>query len=227
LAAQSRREETVMMRKTDGTRSGGAKVKIAAFVVLVMAILALMLVCEVRRAERGALLIRCRGNLARLAKGMMTYSLDIGNKQWYPCPLGRGRDPSDYNGAEWLAMLYWTGVVPEPRVFLCPSSGDTNAEGAHLGDTGTSADFGSQTVSYAGMHWRSLTATGCAIRDDRPPKEALASDGTQGTVNHSKGSTGGLNVLFADAHVEWKPAEELDPETAVGKKGGLLEKLRN
>jgi prepilin-type processing-associated H-X9-DG protein len=141
--------------------------------------------------------------------------------------LGRGHDPKSYNGAEWLASLYWTGYVPDPGVFICPSSGDTNHNGVDLGATRTTATFGSQTVSYAAMHWRTITACGSAIRDDFPPNETMASDDTQGTINHGSRTYGGMSVLFFDAHVEFKTNEEIDLEHGVGQKGGVLEKLRN
>jgi len=174
-------------------------------------------------AREEARRIRCRNNLHQLAKGMAMY-LDWGDNRFYTCPLGRGGDPGGYNGAEWFAALYWTGTVPDPGVFICPSSGDTNHDGADIGSTRTTAAFGSQTVSYAGMHWRSITPTGGAIRDDFPPTEVMASDDTEGTINHGEA---GMCVMFFDSHVEWRTADKLDPRTAVGQKGGLLEKLRN
>lgn len=168
----------------------------------------------------------CARNLKKLARGMGVY-FEWGDNRFYTCPLGRGRDPSDYNGAEWIASLYWTGVVPDEDVFLCPASDDSNGDGVHLGYTRTTSDFGSQTVSYAGMHWRSVSSAGGGIRDDFPPNEAMASDDTEGTINHGTGRSGGMNVIFFDVHVEWKTADELDPRITVGQKGGLLARLRN
>ena len=176
---------------------------------------------------------RCRNNLHQLAKGMDTYVIRGGcDSRVYACPLGRVRNPSDYNGAEWLASLYWTGVVPDPGVFLCPSSGDDNQGGRDLGSSRTGPAFGSRTVSYAGMHYRSLTDdegkhVGEAIRDDFPPAMPMASDDTQGTINHGAADNGGMCVLFFDSHVDWKTNEEIDLEHAVGRKGGLLWQLRN
>jgi len=68
--------------------------------------------------------IHCRSNLNQLAKGMATYLNELGNDTWYPFPVGRGLQADDFNGAEWLASLYCTNVVPDPGVFLCPSSSD-------------------------------------------------------------------------------------------------------
>jgi len=170
----------------------------------------------------------CANNLKKLARGMATYLGEHGGPDWYPCPLGRAGNPTDYNGAEWLAGIYWAGTVIDPSVFLCPSTFDRNNTGADLGETRVSLAFGSQTVSYAGIHWRSMSSTGSAIHgNDGPPDQPMASDDTEGTINHGTGRNGGMNVLFFDAHVDWQTADELDPLTAVGQKGGLLEKLRN
>jgi prepilin-type processing-associated H-X9-DG protein len=111
-------------------------------------------------------------------------------------------------------------------------SGDTNRGGLDLGTRRAPATFGSQTVSYAGLHYYSLwDASGRpgpgAIPDGVLPGDApMASDDTQGTINHA--ATGGdMNVLFVDTHVERRTRTELDPERAVGQTGGLLQQLRN
>jgi len=199
----------------------------AIITVVVLGVLAVVGFAWLGREREEARRVRCRNNLNQLAKGMATYLNPHGSGRHYPCPLGRGRDPNSYNGAEWFAALYWTGTIPDPGVFICPSSGDTNHDGVDIGSTRTAAAFGSQTVSYAGMHWRSITPTGGAIRDDFPPTEVMASDDTEGTVNHGEADDGGMNVLFFDSHVEWRTADELDPRTAVGQKGGLLARLAN
>ena len=173
------------------------------------------------RAREQARRIRCRDMLNQLAKGMATYLNEFGGNRFYPCPLGRTRAPKNYNGAEWLAGLYWTGVVPDPAVFLCPSTSDTNAEGKHIGAAREAPQFGSQTVSYAGMHYFSLTDRtgepfGAAIRDDFPPNDAMASDDTQGAINHGEKNNSGMSVLFFDSHVEFGTNTEVDLETGVG-----------
>ena len=193
---------------------------IAVGVALVFAVVAVMRGIEKQREE--SRLIRCRRNLHQLAKGMATYLNEHGDGRFYPCPLGLGRNPNDYNGAEWLAALYWTEVIPDAGDFLCPSADDDHEKFERA-----ERQLAVEAVSYAGMHWRSLTASGSAIRDDFPPNEVMASDDTQGTINHSAGRYRGMCVLFFDSHVEFKTAEELDPDTAVGQKGGLLERLRN
>ena len=175
----------------------------------------------------------CRNNLNYLAKGMALYLNEFGDNRWYPCPLGRGTRPQDYNGAEWLATLYWTGCVPDWDRFVCPAADDTNEEGRQLGTHHAVAGvFGSGTVSYAGMHYRSLTdkrggAVPGAIPEDFDASEPMAADDTQGAVNHGNDLRRGMNVVFFDSHVEWKEPPDIDLERGVGQKGGLLWWLRN
>ena len=205
-------------------------------VIAIIAILAGMLLPALARAREEARRIRCRNNLNQLAKGFATYLNEHGDNRFYPCPLGRGTTTTDYNGAEWLASLYWTGVVPDPGVFICPSSPDTNDNGddmaTHKAAAGT---FGSQTVSYSGMHYHSLTnssgsAMAGAIRDDFPPNMAMGADDTQGSINHGEKNNGGMAVLFFDSHVEFKTNTEVDLEQGVGATGTpkpLLWQLKN
>jgi len=190
-------------------------------VIAIIAILAGMLLPALARAREEARRIRCRNNLNQLAKGFATYLNEHGDNRFYPCPLGRGTTATTYNGAEWLASLYWSGVVPDPGVFICPSSPDTNEAGADMGTHKAVTSFGSQTVSYAGMHYDSLTDTdgaaiSGAIRDDFPPNMPMGSDDTQGSINHGEEDNGGMAILFFDSHVEFKTNTELDLNEGVG-----------
>ena len=199
--------------------------------VAMVGILAAMILPAIARAREEARRIRCRNNLNQVARGMATYLNEHGDNRFYPYPLGLGTKPDDFNGAEWIAALHWTGVSQDPSIFICPSSPDTNANGLDLGDERADpAAFGSQTVSYAGMHYRSvvdLTGRPQAIRDDFPPNEPMGCDDTQGSINHGERNNGGMAVLFFDSHVEFKTNTELDLERGVGDPRGLLRMLRN
>ena len=209
-------------------------------VIAIIAILAGMLLPALARAREEARRIRCRNNLNQIAKGMATYLNEHGDNRFYPCPLGRCGSTSDYNGAEWLASLYWTDVIPDPGVFICPSSPDSNNEGLDIGsDIKNTADFKEETISYAGMHYNSnrvQNADGTegaqvagAIRDDYPPNKPMGSDDTQGTINHGTQQNGGMAILFFDSHVEFRTNTELDLKTAVGDDtaDALLRDLKN
>ena len=137
---------------------------VAAGGLLVLALLAAMLLPALSRAREEARRIRCRNNLNQLAKGFATYLNEFGDNRFYPCPLGQGVEPDDYNGAEWLASLYWSSTTPDPGVFLCPSTKDGNADGADIGAYRAPAAFGPQTISYAGMHYYSGSPPGYGQR---------------------------------------------------------------
>jgi prepilin-type processing-associated H-X9-DG protein len=224
------------MRTSNRARRGAAGltlIEVVVMVVLVAAVAALLLPALSRPREE-TIRHGCRNNLNRLARGMATYLNEHGDNRWFSCPLGRGLDPDDYNGAEWLASLYWTGVVPDPGVFLCPDSGDTNEEGVDLGTRVAAATFGSQTVGYAGMHYYSQAdpirgVPPGAIDVDYPPNRPMASDDTQGDINHGTLTNGGMNVLFFDSHVEFRMNTELDLKRAVGDTSpdALLTELAN
>ena len=194
-------------------------------VVLIVGALAGLLLPLLARRREEARRIRCRNNLNQLAKGMATYLDPHGENRFFPTPLGRTRNPNTYNGAEWLAALYWTGVIPDPGVFICPSTTDTNRDGLDLGSYTQAATFGSQTVSYAGMHYYSASEhMGTAIRDDYPPNKPMGSDDTQGDSNHDGWS---VSVLFFDSHIESLLPSEGGPGNDVGQRGGLLGELEN
>jgi hypothetical protein len=208
----------------------------------VLAVLAVLILAWVFRPalcieREGAWTIRCRNNLNQLGKGLDIYVLELGDNHWYPFPLGRGLRPGDFSGAEWLASLYWTGVVPDPSLFLCPASGDSNRDGRDLGQyhdgRAIAGRFGPPTVSYAGLHAYSLTdKAGKPVLapigvNDLRTDEPIASDDTDAPVNHACRARLGMNVLYPDTRVEFKSNQEVDVEHEVGRKGGLLWRLRN
>ena len=222
-------------------------------VIAIIAILAGMLLPALARAREEARRIRCRNNLNQLAKGMATYLNEHGDNRFYPWPQGRAgcgsdgdADDADFGGAEWLASLYWTRILPDPGVYICPSSPDSNENGDHLGDHGcTGDDFEAEeggdglkegAVSYAGMGSTSTRVyeteklnrspdKQSAIRDDFPPNETMACDDTEGNINHGESENGGMAVLFFDSHVEFWTHTKVNLETGVGE--GELVALRN
>ncbi|MBL7224272.1 MAG: prepilin-type N-terminal cleavage/methylation domain-containing protein [Candidatus Brocadiae bacterium] len=201
--------------------------------VAILAVLAAEVAFAWRPVREAPIRLRCRNNLNQIAKGMVAYLAGHGGGRWFPFPLDRSRVPHDFNGAEWLASLYWSGVVPDPGVFVCPSSRDSNADGRDLGTrVHASTTFGERSVSYAALHFYSTTdaagnpAPG-AIEDVYPPNMPMASDDTQGPVNHGTANNGGMAVLFLDSHVKFMINTEIDLERGVGRKGGLLWQLRN
>ncbi|MBM4039409.1 MAG: hypothetical protein FJ290_12930 [Planctomycetes bacterium] len=189
--------------------------------------------------------IWCRNNLNQLCKGMATYLNELGDNRFYPWPAGRpgcgtASEPS-FGGAEWLASLYWTRIIPDPGVYICPSSPDGNEYGAALGSDGAPGGkpLPADVVSYAAFGHRSVgiymlskhgnapgyAQSSIAVREDFPAGEPMACDDTQGPIHHGERDNGGMSVLFFDSHVEYWTHERVDPETGVGR--GDLCALRN
>ncbi|MBM4036622.1 MAG: hypothetical protein FJ291_33215 [Planctomycetes bacterium] len=197
------------------------------------------------RAREEARRIRCRSNLNQLAKGMATYLNECGDNRFYPWPAGLPGcgtpDRPSFGGAEWLASLYWTKIIPDPGVFNCPSSPDSNEMGTELGSWGTPGGrpLSPDAVSYAALGHHSVGIYLCskqgkgaaylqsrmAIRDDFPPNEPMGCDDTQDPINHGERDNGGMSVLFFDSHVEYWTHTRVDLETGVGQ--GDLCALRN
>ena len=220
-------------------------------VIAIIAILAGMLLPALARAREEARRIRCRNNLNQLAKGMATYLNEHGDNRFYPWPGGRGGcgdsdENADFGGAEWLASLYWTRILPDPGVYICPSSPDSNENGENLGrhgcddegefEAGEDGKLQEGAVSYAGMGSTSTRVyetvklhrnpdEQSAIRDDFPPNETMACDDTEGNINHGESENGGMAVLFFDSHVEFWTHTKVNLEQGVGE--GELVALRN
>jgi len=215
-------------------------------VIAIIAILAGMLLPALSRAREEARRIRCGNNLNQLAKGMATYLNELGDNRFYSWPTGRvgcggteSADAADFGGGEWLASLYWTRLLPDPGVYICPSSPDSNRNGQELGRDGcpTAAGLTGGAVSYAGMGDTSVavyervkrgrtgvTSKSC-IRDDFPPNEPMGCDDTERPVNHGEQGNGAMIVLFFDSHVELWSHTRVNLEQGVGQ--GELVALRN
>ncbi|MBM4038944.1 MAG: prepilin-type N-terminal cleavage/methylation domain-containing protein [Planctomycetes bacterium] len=211
--------------------------------VFALAIAAGLLCYGVHAKRDEAMRIRCRNSLNQLAKGMATYVPDCADNRFYPWPAARpgcGTKASpDFGGAEWLTMLYWTKIIPDPGVYICPMSPDENGEGTKLGSEGCPGGkpLPEDAVSYASLGDRSVgiylvskmekaaayATSKLAIRDDFPPNEPMMCDDTEGAVNHGRARS--MNVLFFDSHVEYWTHTRVDLETGVGR--GDLCALRN
>jgi len=227
---------------------------LVATVLLGVAIAILVFAMQgTKRVREQSLRIRCRANLCQVAKGMATYLNEYGDNVYYPWPAGMpgcgGDGPNaDFGGAEWLAALYWTKIIPDPGCFLCPSSPDDYMNGRDLGafgcagpgfQPGPDGKLKPGAVSFAALGATSNAAyqrirlgksptSNSPIRDDFPPNEPMACDDTEGIINHGPHYRDpGMNVLFFDSHVEFWPRSKVDFERGVGMAGTDLFYLRN
>ena len=173
--------------------------------------------------------LQCKNNLKQLGIALVQYIDERGGGRYYPYPVGRPGVPDDYSGKEFLAMIWWTDLVSEPSIFVCPGSSDDNKGGYDLGvrdgqyaatDIGginqrgsapadiPEPDWGPHTISYASRGWKVSYMPGSGkpepLIDLLPSDTIIASDDTTDPPNHKDG----FCVLFADSHVEFLSASK-------------------
>ena len=171
---------------------------------------------------------RCMVNLRQLGIALELYVQGPGGGKYYPYPtqdgnylrpngndLARGKG---FSGASFLASLYWSGVLTEPNVFICPATADDNRRGRDLGTNptgeggkpnvpGWSALFekpNGSHISYASKAQWTMPRGEPLERPMLRPDSIMATDDTDGTPNHSDGTC----VLYGDTHVDFVPAKK-------------------
>ena len=195
--------------------------------LLLLVLLLGMLLPAVGTARELARTLKCKNNLKQLGIAMFQYIDERGSHRYYPYPKGRPGVPDDYNGKHFLAMIWWTDLVSEPEIFICPNSTDDNNKGYDLGvrdkeytetDVGgvnqrgnapanvPEPNWGPHVISYASKGWKVSFlpnsrggAERFALTDQFPSDTIIASDDTVDPPNH----TNGFCVLYADCHVEF------------------------
>ena len=178
-----------------------------------------------RRIRASARQTACKNNLSQLGKALQQYLSGPGGDRYFPYPTqDRGYiQPNDttlakhtgFSGASFLAALYWSGVMTEPKVYICPSTTDDNGNGRWLGKNpngefnppGWSPVFEKPNgthVSYASRaQW--CMPRGMPLSDRLPSDTIIASDDTQGEPNHDDG----FCTLYADMHVEFYQTQKV------------------
>jgi prepilin-type processing-associated H-X9-DG protein len=148
--------------------------------------------------------MKCMNNLRQLGTGMIQYIDQYGKGRYYSWP---GPQKPSFIGGQWVASMYWTKMLCEPDLYVCPKSGDENDDGGALGRS--FGPIGPRHVSYAGR-----TGILGAIEDKMPSNTVMMSDDTEATANHDDR---GMNLLYFDAHVEWNQHVSPLPEGEPGK----------
>ena len=175
-------------------------------VIAIIAILAGMLLPALGRARDEARKVRCAANLSQLGKGMAMYINTQGKNSMYAVPA------ADFRGDCWLAELYWSGVVQEARVFLCPATDDSDAMPSSRPATLNAAAVPDGACSYTGLSTNTTgnntVAQTSFTESSLSSASAMSSDAKDvddTTPNHRDG----INVVFFDAHVDFVPDGKL------------------
>jgi len=188
---------------------------------LVGGILAGMLLPALGKARAEARKMKCASNLRNIAQAMNLYLMKYGDTSMYAIPA------HSFRGDCWLASLYWTGMVEEPKIFLCPGTSDAGRiPSRQPPDLSAAGAVPADAVSYAGL---CLGLTGA--RSHRNTKwysdstisvaSVLACDDNEGSQNHS----GGMNVVYFDTHVDFAPGPSADTYEQIGARGSPYEYL--
>jgi len=135
----------------------------------------------------------CSSNLNQIAKGMHVYMVRYGGNSTFPVPA------ESFRGTDWLAVLYWKGLIIDPAVFLCPAQ-QMKPEMPMRADLQSYAWDGSASEPYCEYAARArgprlLAAettdfTESALTADKP----LACDVDGNHADH-------INVVYFDGHV--------------------------
>lgn len=172
-------------------------------VMAVISILASMLIPLIVHSRELARKAKCSNNLRQLGTGMIQYIDQFGKGRFYSWP---GTKDASFNGAQWITSLYWTSMISDPEIFICPSTVDDNQNGGVLGRKFTR--LGPLDVSYAGRNGMMGVVTA-----RMQTNTLMMSDDYNDPDNHEDGAY----LLYFDGHVEWG---RLEFTGGSGKGGG-------
>ena len=197
-------------------------------VIAIISILSGILLPAINNARKLAIRSNCTNNLRQLGTALQNYLDGPGGHRYYPYPtedaawvkstgtdLQRGQG---FSGASFLAALYWSGVINDPRVFICPGSTDGNREGLDFckepesGNTAKMPGWNAQFEKPNGTHVSYASKAQWTMAKGMPLSHssvssvsALACDDTDGEPDHEDG----FCVLYGDCHVEFLMTKEV------------------
>jgi len=196
-------------------------VELVVLIVCIAAVMVLLVPVRLGPARDEARKVKCASNLRGLAQAMNLYLNKYGGTSLFAVPT------ESFRGDSWLATLYWTGIVTEPKLFLCPATDDYGDLPAAPPDDLSAADaVPADAISYAGLckglagkhaHRNTRSFDESAISQ----ASAMACDDNEGWQNHDDG----MSVVYFDSHVEFKPGDRSETYDLIGAKGSEYECL--
>ncbi len=177
-------------------------IDLAFLIGLILVLFSIIYTAEFRAREE-ARKMKCKSNLRQLGTGMIQYIDQYGKGRYYTWP---NTEKASFNGSQWIASMYWTSLLNEPDLYLCPSSVDDNDRGGELGRKFTT--IRDMDVSYAGRDGRLGVIVG-----KMPSNTLMMCDDGEDPTNHDDG----VNLLYFDAHVEWSSSVSPRSEGEAGK----------
>lgn len=170
-------------------------------VIAIIGILAAMLLPALSAVQEKAKQGKCKSNLKQMGTAFAQYVQDEGRSTQYP----------NADGASFVARLFWSDVLAESKIFICPSAPDLPAiepgdknELRVLGDIKTPQALDTtNNCSYAGRRNVEKGQTkypGLFRLHADTALTSLVTDDFQDSSNHENGMV--LIVLFQDGHVD-------------------------
>ena len=190
-------------------------------VIAIIGVLAGMLLPALGGARKEAQLAKCKSNLRGIGQAMALYMSRFGQYVSYPVP-----DENGFRGDAWLASLYWSGLLQNPELFHCPSTGDNGTLSASWPVNMNAVDaVAPDAVSYAGLCLNPAGANSAESMNgftERHMKAAspMACDERDYTPGAAQNHDSGFSVVFFDTHVEFVEATDYD---AIGTTGTVYE----